>query len=565
MNLSITNFSYFNSYISISYDDNELYLKSLHGVSKGNMKSLKLIPSYNGKVVSYKYTADENLINIKTEYGNINICFFDSSRIIVEGIGEGLGVIIDSMPLYNFEYNYMLGTEENKYVIINSYKNLSKYMVYVLDGNIELFQDINYDSSGSTEKTDSISIIKINSLKENKFKFIIEDVPTHNTIPDYNKDYNFEKSLYNSRKNFEKFSNNFKLHKAEYSDSLKNALYILWSSTVGALGNLKHSAVYASINNFPGVWSWDNAFIAVGLSKINAELAFNQIKLVFEHQDDFGQLPGSVSDSTIRWNFCKPPVHGYILSKIIDNLNLSKEDILQVYNWIKKQVTYYIKYKDSNSNGIFEYFHGNDSGQDNSSIFRYQVPVNSPDLTAYIIKAMDFLADISEKLENGESGYWKDISKKTLDNFINYFFVDDRPVVKKSFNGEIVENKSIMPYISVILGNKLPENILNNIVSDIKEYYITDYGVATEALDSQFYEDDAYWRGPIWAPSTYLILEGLKDCGEYDLAINLAEKFCNMVKEKGFAENFDAKTGEGLRDKSFCWTASIFINYLSEI
>lgn len=565
MDLSITNFSYFDSYMSMAYDNNELYLKSLHGVSKGNMKSLKFIPCYNGNAIPYKYTADENLIRIKTAYGNMDICFFDSSRIIVEGIGKGLGVMLDSMPLYNFEYNYMLGTREHHYVIVNSYKNLSKYMVYLLDGTIELFQDINYDSSGSTEKTNSISIIKITSLEENTFKFIIEDIPTHNTIPNYNKDYDFTKALYNSRKNFEEFSATFTLHKSEYSTALKNALYILWSSTVGPLGNLKHSAVYASINNFPGVWSWDHAFIAIGLSKINPKFAFEQIKLVFEHQDAFGQLPGSVSDSTIRWNFCKPPVHGYLLSRIIKDLNLSVEELSDVYRWITKQVRYYIQYKDSNNDGIFEYFHGNDSGQDNSSIFRYQIPIDSPDLTAYIIKSMDFLADISENLENGESDYWKALSQKTLDCFLKYFFVDDRPVVKESLNGQIIENRSIMPYISIILGNKLPPNILKNILYDIKEYYITDYGISTEALNSPFYEDDAYWRGPIWAPSTYLIVEGLKDCGENSLAAHLAEKFCNMVKENGFAENFNAKTGKGLRDKSFCWTASIFIKYLSEL
>lgn len=565
MNLSITNFSYFNSYMSISYDDNELYLKSLHGISKSHMKSMKIIPTYKNNNIPYECIDDESLIELKTEYGNIRICFFDSFRIIIEGVGKDLGIKLDSMPLYNFEYNYMLGTEENKFAIINSYKNLTKYIVYSLDGDIELFQNINYDTSGSAEKSNSVSIININSNEKNKFKFIIEDIKTHSTVPDYSKDYDFDKALAESRKSFSEFSKDFKLSKLEYKESLKNAFYILWSSTVAPLGNLKHSSVYASINNFPGVWSWDNVFISVGLSKVAPELAFNQIKLMFEHQDELGQIPGSVSDSTIRWNFCKPPVYGYVLPKIFDNLNLSDNQINDVYNWIKKQVMYYIKYKDSNKDGIFEYFHGNDSGQDNSSIFRYQVPVDSPDLTAYIIKSMDFLAELAEKLENGESDYWKELSENTFNKFIDYFFVNDRPVARKSFDGEIIENGSIMPYISVILGDKLPKNILNNLVSDIKNNYITDYGVSTESLNSKFYEGDAYWRGPIWAPSTYIMLEGLKDCGEFDLAKDLAKKFCNMVKENGFAENFNAKTGEGLRDKSFCWTASIFINYLSEI
>ena len=32
-----------------------------------------------------------------------------------------------------------------------------------------------------------------------------------------------------------------------------------------------------------------------------------------------------------------------------------------------------------------------------------------------------------------------------------------------------------------------------------------------------------------------------------------------MVSASGFAENFDAVTGEGLRDRAYTWTASAFL------
>jgi hypothetical protein len=37
------------------------------------------------------------------------------------------------------------------------------------------------------------------------------------------------------------------------------------------------------------------------------------------------------------------------------------------------------------------------------------------------------------------------------------------------------------------------------------------------------------------------------------------------VKAYGFAENFNAKTGVGLRDKSFSWTASAFLYFANEL
>ncbi|MFP4377349.1 MAG: MGH1-like glycoside hydrolase domain-containing protein [Spirochaetales bacterium] len=71
--------------------------------------------------------------------------------------------------------------------------------------------------------------------------------------------------------------------------------------------------------------------------------------------------------------------------------------------------------------------------------------------------------------------------------------------------------------------------------------------------------DDEPDGGPVWGPSTYLIVEGLRACGEDELAETIADRFCRTCAENGFAENFDALTGEGLRDRAYSWTASVFL------
>ena len=80
-----------------------------------------------------------------------------------------------------------------------------------------------------------------------------------------------------------------------------------------------------------------------------------------------------------------------------------------------------------------------------------------------------------------------------------------------------------------------------------------------ERPDSPRYTADGYWRGPIWAPSTLIIEEGLRRSGNPELANTVSDKFRHLCEERGFAENFDALTGDGLRDLAYTWTASCYL------
>jgi glycogen debranching enzyme len=89
--------------------------------------------------------------------------------------------------------------------------------------------------------------------------------------------------------------------------------------------------------------------------------------------------------------------------------------------------------------------------------------------------------------------------------------------------------------------------------------HLTDYGLATELPTSPHYLADGYWRGPIWAPSTVLIEDGLRRAGHVELANEISARFRVLCEKSGFAENFDAHTGAGLRDRAYTWTASAYL------
>ena len=47
--------------------------------------------------------------------------------------------------------------------------------------------------------------------------------------------------------------------------------------------------------------------------------------------------------------------------------------------------------------------------------------------------------------------------------------------------------------------------------------------------------------------------------GEHALASDIATRYCRLCSKSGFAENFDALTGEPLCDKAYTWTSSVFL------
>ena len=127
-------------------------------------------------------------------------------------------------------------------------------------------------------------------------------------------------------------------------------------------------------------------------------------------------------------------------------------------------------------------------------------------------------------------------------------------------DGSVIHSQSLLPYISLILGKRLPERIRSSMLEKLSgDEFQTLHGFATESPLSPLYVSDGYWRGPIWAPATLLMVDALSACGAEALAKQTAERFIQMCEISGFAENFDAVTGAGLRDRAYSWTASVYL------
>jgi len=348
----------------------------------------------------------------------------------------------------------------------------------------------------------------------------------------------------------------------EYEDARRLAGYVTWSSMVEPIGHLLRPAMLMSKNGMTNIWSWDHCFNAMALVYRKQIVAWDQLMTLFDQQDELGALPDFVNDRELLWNFCKPPVHGWVLGWMMQRGTVIRNDQLrQIYGPMCRWTEWWFRYRDDDHDGLPQYHHGNDSGWDNATPFLAGVPLESPDLCALLVLQMETLANIAELLNNmEESESWQRRSEELLQMMLAHFWQDDHFIAMRSGDHVVVDNQSLLLYLPILLGKRLPQGVIRELINGLTRSgrFLTAYGLATESPSSPYYEADGYWRGPIWAPPTLMIVEGLAACGEISLAREIARRFCDMAARSGFAENFNAITGEPLRDRAYTWTASIF-------
>jgi hypothetical protein len=336
------------------------------------------------------------------------------------------------------------------------------------------------------------------------------------------------------------------------------AAYVLYSATVSPLGFLERESVLMSKHWMDKVWSWDHCFNAIALAEGHAGEAWDQFLAPFDHQTPEGALPDSISHSELLYNYVKPPIHGWAYSKLRQSQPVIDSKLLaEIYGALSRWTGFWIDHRTSPGRELPYYQHGNDSGWDNSTTFDRDRLIESPDLAAFLIFQLDVLIEIAQELNSSLEGTWRGHRERIFNGLMNLW---DGSVFRAyaPITGRWSTSTSLLNLLPLLISDRLPAEIGQTMAVRLAEH-LTEWGPATEPPASPHYEPDGYWRGPIWAPSTYLIEDGLRRGGYTDMANAISSRFRSLCETSGFAENFDALSGEGLRDRAYTWTASTYL------
>jgi glycogen debranching enzyme len=319
------------------------------------------------------------------------------------------------------------------------------------------------------------------------------------------------------------------------------------------------------------LWPWDCCFNALALGVTDLDAGLNQLMLPFALQQEDGQLPDKTGPDDAYLGCTKPPIQGWALGKLMDMHRIPNSTLEMIYPKLVKWTDFWFTKRDHNGNGIPGFSGSNpgwDSGWDNSTVSGGESDNEAPELQAYLILQMKTLARVATQLgRKDEAARWSDRAAAHLKLFRQTYWLEGRLVTRLDGGKRIIYRPtSLEPMMSLILGENLDAEMFNSMVKQLDDY-MTPYGLASEMPSSPLYrpDPDAYWCGPIWAPAMYLVIDGLNRGGRRDLAVDLAQRFDRLIQQAGgYYENFDAKTGKGLKTKAYTWTSSVHLLLLHE-
>jgi len=552
-NLAEAPFSRFGAYLAIEQIRASaqcaagIYVRTLHSdAPRAEICRIELLCDEQVRdncTVSGAVHATPSLLRIEDGTDHLDICFADENTLRLRGRGVGLRLSFD-VALYDSALPWSGGW------LINSFSNRMRYALLVGSGSVRRSELIAAESRWIFDCVpDAAGVCEI------AFGEALLQWPQPNEL--FARDFSVCRR--DVEREFGQWLQATPVVPDEFSAARELAAYVQWSSVVSAQGNFSRRAMLMSKHWLNAVWSWDHCFNAMALFAQHPVLAWDQFMLMFDRQARRGVLPDCVGDKTQIWNFCKPPIHGLTLRWMLRHGEISRAQLQEVYEPLTRWTEWWLTAR-TESDGLPQYLHGNDSGWDNASMFDAGLPVQSPDLSAFLILQMDALADLARRLERARAAQqWRERADALLEKMLARFWRDNRFIALH--NDQPCSGDSLLLLLPIVLGERLPKIIQRELIAALKQEnrFLTGHGLASESIASSLYTVDGYWRGPIWAPAAFLIVDALRVLGEMDFANEIARRFCATVARSGMAENFDALTGAGQRDRAHTWTASVFL------
>ncbi|WP_411029286.1 MGH1-like glycoside hydrolase domain-containing protein [Spongiimicrobium sp. 3-5] len=382
-----------------------------------------------------------------------------------------------------------------------------------------------------------------------------------------------------------------------YGQLLAKAQLTLQNNWRIAAGELKHQGLFPSYHYewFHGFWSWDSWKHAVGLSYYDLPLAKDQIRAMFDFQDESGFIVDCVyRDTTIEahnYRDTKPPLAAWAVAKIAEKEG-ALDFIEEMYPKLKKYHNWWYTNRDHDKDGLCEFGSTDgtliaakwESGMDNAIRFdnskivknsakAYSLNQESVDLNAYLFAEKIYLAFLAEKLQ-----LWNDAAT----------YIDSASILKERIQNQFYDQEDGWFYDTNLEGTSFIKGtgsegwtalwanaatqqqaeMVKNQMMDTKKFY-SKVPFQTMSMDHPKFDPlEGYWRGPNWLDQAYFGVKALRNYGfdqEADKAtVQILQGAEGLMEQgKSIRENYHPITGKGLYAKNFSWSAAHIIMLLT--
>lgn len=366
----------------------------------------------------------------------------------------------------------------------------------------------------------------------------------------------------------------------------RKALTTLVSNWRSPRGNLSADGLFpsSSASYFNGFWAWDSWKHAAAIARFDTHLAKQQIRTMYEHQDERGMIADVVyvDSSEDNWRNTKPPLSAWAMNEIL-NYGLDDGFLGEMYPQLVRYHEWWYQDRDHDDDGLAEYGSTDgtliaakwESGMDNAVRFdntellrnsdeAWSMDQESVDLNAYLYFEKTLLAEFAELLGIEEDAVrWTTEAESLAEKIRTEMYDEERGWFSDvSIDGQhFVETEGPEGWIPLWAGVATPEQaarVRDRMMDPDK--FRTHVPLPTVSRDNPEFSD-GYWRGLVWIDQVYFGIEGLRRYGFENEAMDLAgQVLANLegatVPGEPLRENYDPLTGEGRNAEHFSWTAA---------
>jgi putative isomerase len=354
----------------------------------------------------------------------------------------------------------------------------------------------------------------------------------------------------------------------------------------GPTGRMRFSSLFPSCNvgYFNGFWAWDSWKHAVGLLRFDPGLAKDQVRAMFDHQDETGMIADVVylDPTEDNWRDSKPPLAGWAIETIFEATG-DLDFVRGLYPRLVAYHEFWYSSRDHDGDSLCEYGSTDgtlaaarwESGMDNAVRFddtemvrngpaAWSMNQESVDLNSYLYREKLALERLATALgRTDDATRWSTeaaelrsrIQQTMFDAGSGWFYDIDLA------SEAIVPVQGPEGWIPLWAGVATAEQAAQarRAMLDAAKFR-THVPFPTVAADDPGFSD-GYWRGLVWLDQAYFAIAGLRRYGYEEDAEQLTRQlFANLegatTPGVPLRENYHPLTGRGQNVNHFSWTAA---------
>lgn len=312
-------------------------------------------------------------------------------------------------------------------------------------------------------------------------------------------------------------------------------------------------------------YDWDLYFENLYLSYYGVwPYCFTNLKEFLNRQQPDGYINRSLIKQRDRQHF-KP----FLAQLLVLGAKQNKDDYEWVrgnyYNRLKKYLDKWFSY-DADNNGLPVWNSADAAGTDNQWSRAGNLAafaIEGVDLASYLVRELRAMSVIAGHLQLNADVRTFDSHADDLSKLINDTCWDEHDGLyydRDEKTGKLVKVKAATCFMPLFARAATParaKRMIHEHLLNSNEFWLS-YPVASYAKTEPDYyqaprEKECNWRGPTWAPTNYMIFQGLQHYGYHAEAKELAARLFDMaiLKNPVLREYYNAETGEGLGQTRF--------------